>query len=357
MTFLYVLLAILLLAILIIAHEFGHFISARLCGIEVQEFSVGFGPKLLGTVTKRGTAVSLRAVPLGGYCAFYGEDDAEGKHQDDPRAYNRQPVWKRMISVLMGPGMNFILALVVAVGYYWIGGVGVVQGYTPYISEVAAAGPAYEAGLQANDTITQINGVDMLDGTTSTLLGAISGWQEGDAPLTLTVQRGDETFTTELTPFYDEEEGKYRIGITVSALSDIAMQPCSFTEACQYGWSWCTYAGSAILDALKNLVTTGEGLEETTGPVGIVSTITTEMQTYGIQTFLDLLVLISINLGIMNLLPIPGLDGSRFIFMLIEAIRRKPVPPEKEAIVHLVGYVFLLGLAAVLTVRDIMHLF
>lgn len=127
---------------------------------------------------------------MGGYCAFYGEDDAEGKHVDDPRAYNRQPVWKRMISVLAGPGMNFVLAFVVAALYFWIGGVGEVTGVTPYISQVMAAGPAYEAGLRDGDVIEQINGVNMLDGTMETLLNTIGAYRPGDAAMTVTVPPG-----------------------------------------------------------------------------------------------------------------------------------------------------------------------
>ena len=192
MSILYILLAVLLLGILVAVHEFGHFISARAVGIDVLEYSIGMGPALFSKVGKKGTKFSIRLIPMGGYCAFYGEDDAEGTHADDPRAYANHPVWKRMISVLMGPGMNFLLALIVAIGFYWIGGVSEVTGYEPYIIEVSAAGPAHDAGLTGGDVITAINGADMLDGTTDTLLNTIAAYKEGDAPLRLTVQRGEE---------------------------------------------------------------------------------------------------------------------------------------------------------------------
>jgi regulator of sigma E protease len=357
MTILYVLLAILLLAILIVVHEFGHFIFARVTGIEVMEFSVGFGPKLWGRKSKKGTQFSIRAIPLGGYCAFYGEDDVNGEHVDDPRAYNKQSVWKRMLSVLMGPGMNFVLAIVVAVMFYWIGGIAHVTGYEPYIAEVAATGPAYSAGLQDGDIIESINGVNMLDGTQTTLLNTIAAYQDGDDPLELVVRRGDETFTTTLTPFYDEDAGKYRIGVTVSAYVLSETSPATFTEAVSAGWNWCNYAGGVILNALKNLVTTGEGLDQTSGPVGVVSMVTTQVQEGGFEAFISLLIVISINLGIMNLLPIPGLDGSRFLFMVLEAIRRKPVPPQKEAMVHLCGYILLFALMIFFTFKDVIRLF
>ena len=115
----YVLIGILLLGILIAVHEFGHFIAARISGIEVMEFAIGMGPKLIGWTGKSGTKFSLRAIPLGGFCAFYGEDDVEGKSKDDPRAYNKQNVWKRIFTVAMGPAMNFVLAFAVAFAFFF----------------------------------------------------------------------------------------------------------------------------------------------------------------------------------------------------------------------------------------------
>lgn len=358
MTILYILLAILLLGILIMVHEFGHFMAARLTHIDVQEFSIGFGPKLIGWKSKKhDTAFSVRLIPMGGYCAFYGEDDAEGKHVDDPRAYNRQSVWKRMLSVLMGPTMNFVLAFVVAALFFWIAGVGTVTGLDPYVAEVTAAGPAYDAGLEDGDVIEEVNGVNVLDGTTDTLLAAISGYKAGDAPLHMTVRRGDTTFETDMTPFYDEEAGKYRVGISVGATYRTAQKQVTLLGAMGESWNTCVYASGVIITALKNLVTTGEGLDQTAGPVGVVSMVSKEVQAGGFEAFLNLLVVISINLGIMNLLPIPGLDGSRFLFMVVEAIRRKPIPPQKEAVVHLCGYVLLFGLMIFFTFKDIVRLF
>ncbi len=356
MTVLYVLLAILLLGILIMVHEWGHFIAARLTGIGVMEFSIGFGPKLLGWKSKKHeTAFSLRAIPMGGYCAFYGEDDAEGKTLDDPRAYSRQSVWKRMLTVLMGPGMNFVLAFVVLTLYFWIAGAQVPVAAYPYIDQVES-GPAQEAGLQAGDVITRIDGVDVLDGTTDTLLNAIAAY-DGDGPMQLTVQRGDTTFDTQMTPFYDEAEGKYRLGITVGAAYEMERQSLGFVASVENSWANCVYAGGLIFSALKDLVTTGAGLDQTAGPVGVISMVSDQVQQGGFDSFVNLLVVISINLGIMNLLPIPGLDGSRFLFMVVEAIRRKPVPPRREAMVHLTGYVLLLGLMIFFTYKDVLRLF
>ncbi|MBQ8313998.1 MAG: site-2 protease family protein [Clostridia bacterium] len=354
----YVLIALLLLGILITVHEAGHFMAARLTGIDVSEFAIGMGPKLLSWKSKKyDTQFSLRLIPVGGYCAFYGEDDAPGKHTADTRAYNNQPVWKRIITVACGPLMNFVLAFIVALLFYWIGGISTPTGIEPFIHQVNAAGPAYEAGLQDGDVIESINGVSMLDGTMETLTGTIGAYREGDAPLQMVIRRGDTTFEAELTPYWSEEEGRALIGVTLSGYYQYETQPCSFLQAAAESWSTCLYAGGMIITALKDLVTTGEGLDQTAGPVGVVSMVSQQVAVGGFETFLNYLVVISINLGIMNLLPIPGLDGSRLIFMTIEAIRRKPIAPQKEATVHLIGMLFLFAVMIFFTFKDILRLF
>ena len=355
----YIILALLLLAILITVHEFGHFMAARAMKIEVREFAIGMGPKIAGWKSKKyETDFSIRAIPLGGFCAFYGEDDTTGESKDDPRAFPKQNVWKRLFVILMGPMMNFVLAFVVATVFFWINGYTVISNQIdPYIADVMAAGPAYSAGLQPLDVVTEINGVEMLDGTRETLMNTIANWQEGDAPLKMTVRRGEETFETELTPVWDEKEERMRIGVSIGGIYRTETLPETFLGGFQHSFEWCVSAGGAILGSLKRLVTTGEGLEDTSGPVGIVSIVSSEVRAGGLSAFVRLLMIISINLGLMNLLPIPGLDGSRLVFGVVEVIRRKPVPPEKEAMVHLVGMVFLFGLMIFFTFKDVMKLF
>ena len=365
----YIILAILLLAILIVVHEFGHFMAARAMKIDVREFAVGFGPKLIGWKSKKyETTFAIRAIPMGGYCSFYGEDDATGEYQDDPRVFGKHSVWKRMFVILMGPVMNFVLAFIAATVLIWCIGVTVPtekEEYDPFIQEVMAAGPAYDAGMKAGDQVLEINGKDMMDGTMETLLDTISGWQEGDAPLHLTILRGNEKVETDVTPKWNEEAQKMQIGVYINGYRRVETKSVGFFGGFGEAWNMCTNAGGAILRALKNLVTKGEGLEDTAGPVGIVSVISSEVQGQvqqggvgaGASAFVQLLILISINLGLMNLLPIPGLDGSRLVFGIVEVIRRKPVPPEKEAMVHLIGMVFLFGLMIFFTFKDIMRLF
>ena len=350
--------ALLLLAILVIVHEFGHFFAARLMKIEVREFAVGFGPKLLGWKSRKyETRFAVRAIPLGGYCAFYGEDDVSGESRDDPRAFPKQNVWKRLLVILMGPMMNFLLAFVVAAVFFWCSGVTVATGVDPYIAEVMAAGPAYSAGLQSGDRITEINGVNMLDGTVDTLTTTLASWKEGDAPLDMAVRRGEETLRMSMTPVWDEAEKKMRIGVIIGGVYRTENRPVTFWGGISESATMCWDAAGAILRALKNLVTTGEGLDQTSGPVGIVSLVSSEVASGGFSAFVQLLVLISINLGLMNLLPIPGLDGSRLVFGLIEVIRGKPVSPRREALVHTVGMVFLFGIMIFFTYKDILKLF
>ena len=365
----YIILAILLLAILIVAHEFGHFMAARLMKIDVREFSVGFGPKLAGWKSRKyETTFAIRAIPMGGYCSFYGEDDATGESKDDPRNFAKHSVWKRMFVILMGPVMNFILAFLAAIVLIWCAGVTVPtekEEYDPFIQEVLASGPAHDAGLKAGDQVIEINGRQMLDGTMDTLLNTISGWKEEDGPLEMTILRGGETIRTSVTPAWNEEAQKMQIGVFINGYRRTETISAGFFGGIREAWNMCTNAGGAILRALKNLVTKGEGLEDTAGPVGIVSVISSEVAGQvqqggvgaGISTFVQLLILISINLGLMNLLPIPGLDGSRLIFGIIEVIRGKPVPPQKEAMVHLVGMGLLLALMVFFTFRDVMRLF
>ena len=355
----YIIVAILLLAILIVVHEFGHFMAARLMKIDVTEFSVGFGPKLLKWKSKKyETDFSVRAVPLGGFCAFYGEDDTKGESKDDPRAFAKQNVWKRMFVILMGPLMNFVLAFCVAAVFFWCAGNVVPTGEVdPFISQVMASGPAQRAGMKDGDVITAINGREMLDGTAETLLNTISGWKDGDEPLQASVKRGEETLELSLTPEWNEEAGKYQIGVYIGQYIRAEIQPVGFTEGFRLAWDTCAYYSGALVDALKRLVTTGEGLDQTAGPIGIITMVADRVQQDGFRAFVDLLVFLSINLGIMNLLPIPGLDGSRLVFGIVEVIRGKAVPPEKEAIVHVAGMVLLFGFMIFITFRDVTRLF
>lgn len=352
MTILYVLLAILLLGILIMVHEFGHFAVARLCGIAVKEFSLGFGPVIWQHKSKKSdTTFSIRPIPMGGYCMFYGDtdDDPNGSTKDDPRNYNKAPVWKRMLNVLAGPGMNFVLAFVVAIALMGVYGA---VATTPVVQEVEAGMPAAEAGLQAGDIFVRVNQTEVENGTVQDVSNAI-GADASSAPVEITVLRDGQEQTFTVTPQYDSELERYRVGVTIA--QGYEKMPAS--SILPSAWSLCKQASVAIVESLGKLFTTGEGLNDAAGPVGVVSLVAQQTQQGGLEIYLYLLVILSINLGLMNLIPIPGLDGSRLIFMIIEAIRRKPVNQKIEAGVHLCGYVLLFGIMIFFTFKDVLRLF
>lgn len=362
MTIFFVLAALLMLGIMVMVHELGHFLAARLTGIPVSAFGIGFGPKLAQWKSQKyDTEFVLRLIPAGGYCAFYGEDDPSDNASRDPRAMSNFAVWKRLLTIVMGPVMNFVLALVVAVGLFWALGepVGVEYGYV-HIDSVVENGPAQQAGMMAGDKILSINGEDMKgldDDNQYKALAVIGAYQEGDAPLDVLIERSGQQMQVFLTPEMDAAENRMMVGVMVRIEGQGVNQPVSLLRAAKLGADYCVEAGSAILTGLKNLVTTGEGIEDTGGPVRIIQTITETTQQYGFVAYLELLIIISVNLGLVNLIPIPGLDGSRLVFLAIEGIFRKPVPQKIEAYIHLAGYLLLICVFIFFTYKDILHLF
>lgn len=336
----YVVLALLLLGVLIIAHEAGHFWAARACGIGVQEFSMGMGPLIAKWQSRKGTQFSVRLLPIGGYCQFYGEDEDE----PDPRAFNNQPVWKRAVTVASGPLMNFLVAFLVVVLFMSVIGINTIVPKVAQVEENAQA-----AGLRVGDVIFSVNGAEMTKYQQISQAIAASAGQD----VTLGVKRGEETLSLTLTPFYDKAAGRYRVGFSfgrertrISILTSIPVSVQKNVESVKL-----------ILSTLKDMIFKGQGVDDVTGPVGTVYVIQEVTQQGGLDVYLELIALISVNLGVMNLLPIPGLDGSRLLFLLVEAIRRKPVKREWEGAIHAAGFILLMGLMVLLTYKDIMRFF
>lgn len=336
----YYILALLLLGVLIMAHEAGHFLAARACGIGVQEFAMGMGPLLLKKKSKKGTQFSLRLFPIGGYCQFYGEDE----DLPDPRAFNRQAVWKRAVTVASGPLMNFIVAFLVIVLY--MSAVGLLA-VVPNVAQVEPN--AQQAGLMPGDELIAVNG----EAVTDTQMIALAIDESAGESVTLTVLRDGEQMEIAVTPFYDEELGRYRAGFTFA--QQRVRVPLG--QSVPFSVSYNVESVRLIASTLKNLVFKGEGVNDVTGPVGTVYVIQEVTQSGGLDVYLELIALISVNLGVVNLLPIPGLDGSRLLFLLVEAIRRRPVKRELEGAIHAAGFILLMGLMIVLTYKDIMSFF
>ena len=350
---LYVLLALLAIGIFIFVHELGHFWAARIVNIPVKEFAIGFGPTLLSWNSKKhGTKFVLRPIPMGGYCMYYGDTDDKETQSNDPRDYYSASVWKRLFCVISGPLMNIVLAFVLAI--ILMSAYGAVPVDT-YIHDVTIDSPADEAGILSGDILLAIN--DTTINTTDSL--AVSAML-GDAietdptvPVSLTVKRGEETVNVSVQADYNETENRYLMGVILS--QHTTKLPIS--QIIPSAYELCANASVAIWNSLGALFTTGEGLDQASGPIGIISLIAEETQKGGLQILLQLSILISINLGIMNLIPIPGLDGSHIVYFIIEAITGKPINKKVAATINAVGYIFLLSIIIWFSYKDIVRLF
>jgi len=340
-----IILAILVFGIIVFIHELGHFLLAKANKIRVDEFSLGMGPRLLSFV-KGETRYSLKLLPLGGSCMM-GEDDVDDMSEG---SFNSKSVWARMSVVVAGAVFNFLLALIFSM---------IVIGYTgydePVISGVVEGFPAQEAGLQEGDRIVKMNNKKINIWREITYYNMFHPGETVD----LVYERDGEKREVTITPKKDED-GNYLIGITSPAQYEKA----NLLTATQYGVYEVKFWICTTLESLKMLVTGDVGVDQLSGPVGIVSVVDETYQqskSYGviivIMQMLNIGILLSANLGVMNLLPLPALDGGRLVFMIMEAIRGKRVPPDKEGWVHGIGMILLLALMAFVMFNDVKKLF
>lgn len=340
-----IILAILLFSFIIFFHELGHFLLAKKNGIDVNEFAIGMGPAIYSKEYK-GTKYAVRILPIGGYCAM-GEDD---EATDSPNNFNNKSVWARISVIAAGPVFNFILAFIFAVI------ITTMVGYDkPVIGEVESGYPAAEAGLQKGDEIVKMGKKSIH------IFREVSFYNQFHAneDVDVTVLRDGKKITVTLTPKMDKELGYKRLGIGSSGY--VKANPLT---ALQYGCYEVKFWICTTLDSLKMLVTGQIGVNQLSGPVGIVSSVDTtykQSRSYGVFAvavqMLNMAILLSANLGVMNLLPLPALDGGRLVFLFIEAIRRKRVPPEKEGYVHFAGIVILMALMVFVMYNDIHRIF
>lgn len=340
-----IVLAIILFGFIVFFHELGHFLLAKKNRIDVEEFAIGMGPVLFQKAY-RGTRYSIRLLPIGGFCAM-GEDD---EATDAPNSFNNKSVWARISVIAAGPVFNFILAWIFAVILVFM--VGYDQ---PVIGSVAEGYPAAEAGLEAGDRVVAIGDKKVR------IYREISAYLQfhPDEDLALTYERDGEEHRVTLTPQMDEELGYERIGI-----GSVGNTKADLASALIYGSYEVKYWIEVTLESLRMLVTGQLGLDQLFGPVGIVDVVDETYQqsrSYGIfvvvAQMLNLAILLSANLGVMNLLPLPALDGGRLVFLFIEAVRKKRVPPEKEGYVHFAGIVLLMLLMVVVMYHDIQRVF
>ncbi len=342
-----IIIAILLFSVIVIFHELGHFLLAKANGIRVNEFCLGLGPTIVG-FNKGETKYSIKLLPFGGACVMEGEDD----NSEDVRAFNNKSAWARISVVFAGPLFNFILAFVFAV--IIICSIGYDK---PVIDDVIDGYAAEQAGFMEGDEITKLDGkpVHFYKEITQ-----YSFMHSGEA-VEVTYERDGKEYTTTLKPKYDEEVGRYLYGFRHSGKNTKV----NFFEAMKYGCYEVKFWVSSSVDSLKLLFTGKASFNELSGPVGIVQNVGSSYQNtvsnrgtyYGFLTILTWGVLLSASLGVMNLLPLPALDGGRLVFLFIEVIRRKRIDPEKEGYVHFVGIILLLLLMVVVMFNDIRKIF
>ncbi len=427
-----IIVAVLILGLIVVIHELGHFLLAKANGITVTEFSVGMGPRIASFVRK-GTRYSLKLLPFGGSCMMLGEDESV----DDEGAFGKKGVWARFSVIFAGAFFNFILAFVLAL--IVLGDVGVDK---PYVEKVSVGSSAEAAGLMKGDLIKDINGSAIHFSRDIQYYFYFNKLSE--QPVDVTVLRNGEELTLQVTPTWRDDyklgcsytstnptakleevvEGYplaqagvkagdviVRInGIAIEAAKDLAdyldthplseeaitltylrdgqetevtVEPKLVQSGYDLGWVYNPYREKvSALEAVKysfyelklnivntiksigHLISGKASMKEVSGPVGIVNVvgdIVSESEDYGIHaTLLSLAqfsILLSANLGVMNLLPLPALDGGRIVFLIIEAIRKKPVPKEKEAVVHLVGMALLMLLMVFVMFNDIRNIF
>ncbi len=351
-----VLLAILILLVMITVHEFGHYIAGKALKFKINEFAIGFGPKLISRTSARtGEVFSIRLFPLGGFCAFDGEDEESGNEN----SFNNKAPWKRIIVLVAGPLMNYVLAvLLIIVATFAFGQMAFkVGGVAP-----AEDGQFLEYSLREDDVILKAEGRGVYIATD--LITALKGKKEGDT-VKFTVLRDGKT--TEITVAlradcdfksssetskvwnalgigtYQAADGKYYYNLGVTSYRS------GFFATIGHSFVYSLRIGGTIFKVLGELLTGNLGLSAVGGPVTTIK-LTSEIASQSVQNFFEIAAYIGVNLAVFNLLPIPALDGSKVVFCLIEWIFRKPVPRKVEALIHAVGFILILGFAVLVDI-------
>ncbi len=342
---------LIIFSVVVIGHEFGHYMIARRNGIRVNEFTVGVGPVLCSKMVGE-TNFCFRLLPLGGACIFDGADALEDAEKEpDEHAYPNAKVGARIATALAGPAMNFIIGFLFAVIIVAFCGTD-----RPVAQQIMEGSAAQEAGLEAGDVITGINGQSIHLFREVQLASLVNYGEELD----ITYKRDGVKYKTHLTPRFDETDNRYYIGI----ISSGAYEPVKGLQIFQYGFYEAKYWVRATFQSLGLIFRGHFQIDDLSGPVGVAKVVDDtyqETKQYGVSSvvlsMLNIATLLSINLGIMNLLPIPGLDGGKLVIYVIEAIRGKKISPEHEGAVTLVGVAFLVALMAIVMFNDIMKFF
>ena len=341
----YIVIALLVFGVLIFIHESGHFFAARIFKVSIREFAIGMGPKIFSHVSKKnGIKYSLRLLPIGGFVSMVGEDE----DSDDENAFNKKPVWQRIIITSAGAFMNIFVGIIVMAV--------VVASSKSLGSNVIALLPAnengvnysYEAGMRVGDEIIKVDGV-RVHIANETLYEIM---RRGINPTDITVKRGGEIVTLENVQFpVITEEGTNFGMIDFKVLSEEK----NLGTVLKHSFFRSLSTIKMIWESLYDLITGRYGLDAVSGPVGVTKALG-EAAKEGGMDLLYLAVIISMNLGVMNLLPLPALDGGRLLFQIVEVVRRRPVKPEIEGYIHFAGFVILMILMVIIAVKDVISL-
>lgn len=333
------LVAVLIFISLIIIHEFGHFIAAKLLGVRVNEFAVGFGPKLFSKKFGE-TTYKANLIPLGGYCAMEGEESAS----DDPRAFCNKPAWRRFIIVIMGATFNLILGFVL---------VAVVLAPEKLLTTTVIAGFSDNAvseqyGLKVNDKILEVDGRKIY--TTYDLSYSFTNVENGTVDMAV-LREGKRVNLKNVRFDTDKENGISYIKVDFKIYGKEKTFKNFIVEAFNTGVSYCAVIWRSLID----LISGKYGISAVSGPVGVTAAIG-GVAKQNLKNILPIAALITINLGIFNLLPLPALDGGRLLFIFIEMVTRKKVPEKYESLVHTAGFILLLAFMLLITAKDIWSL-
>ncbi len=334
--------SIIVFGLLIFIHELGHFLAAKLAGIKVHEFSLGFGPKLM-SFSRGETSYNLRVFPLGGFVRMAGMDPAEENCAVDERGFNKKTVSQRIGVIFAGPLMNFILAVVLLAVIFMVYGVPDMP--TTRVQDTLPGRPAAAAGIMPGDVIVEIDGKRIATWDDLSKTVAASAGRK----LNITVERGGERLTFQVVPFRNEK-GIWMIGIQP------APKKVDLLTALVSGTKYTALLSYQILEYLGKGIARQVPLE-LGGPVRIVATINEAVRsTSWFVNLISLSAFLSISLGLFNLFPIPALDGSRILFLVLEKIRGKPVEPQRENFIHMIGFGLLLLIIVIITYNDILQL-
>lgn len=334
-----VIIAIIMFLLLVTIHEFGHFIVAKLSGIKVNEFAVGMGPAIYSK-EKGETLYSLRILPIGGYCAMEGEDESSS----DPRSYDNAPASRRFLTILAGPFMNLLLAAIIFSVVIFNTGTASTK-----VGGFSENSKAKEAGIEIGDQILKINDENISEfADISKVLATFYEENDKDLPVEVLVKRNDEEKSFIVKPYF--EKNTAFLGVS-SKLRDVG-----FFESIGLGFKEMNKNVKMIFAILGNLFTGKLSVKALSGPVGVVKEIGNQANN-GLMNLLYFLAYISVNLGVFNLIPFPALDGSKLVTSLYEMITKKKVNKKIEEKVTIVGFVILLSLILLVTIKDVFTLF